>query len=159
LDVVAVYNVPWGDTNFTNLSVAYNYNQTTILEQRQVNGVDPVSESLIFNIRKNLPKHRATASLTEGLGEKWTATLRGNYYSSTVDERGEREVVGAEILVDAELGYAVNENFSLIGGANNILNNYPDEIATRLSQGMPYPRRTPIGYHGGMMYLRAVYNF
>jgi len=42
-------------------------------------------------------------------------------------------------------------------GANNLLNTYPTEIATRLSQGMPYPRRTPIGYHGGMGYFKAIF--
>jgi iron complex outermembrane receptor protein len=160
LDIVGVYNLPWNNgNNFTDVSLAYNYHKTQVLRQRQINGVNPVSDALIFNIRKNLPKHRATLSLTEGLGEQLTTTVRGNYYSGTVDERGDREVVGAEVLIDVEVYYQINENFSVVGGANNLLNNFPDEIATRLSQGMPYPRRTPISYHGGMTYLRLVYNF
>ena len=118
-----------------------------------------MSASLIFNIENNLAKHRATLSVTEGCGEQFSATLRGNYYSGTIDERGEQEVVGAEVLIDAELSYQIDENFSVVGGANNLFNNFPDEIATRLSQGMPYPRRSPISYHGGMTYLRVVYNF
>jgi hypothetical protein len=24
---------------------------------------------------------------------------------------------------------------------------------------MPYPRRSPLGYHGGMTYIRLMYNF
>ena len=121
--------------------------------------MDPVSDDLIFNIENNLAKHRATLSVTEGFGEQFSATLRGNYYSGTIDERGEQEVVGAEVLIDAELSYQIDENFSVVGGANNLFNNFPDEIATRLSQGMPYPRRSPISYHGGMTYLRVVYSF
>ena len=159
LDVVGVYNALWGDGNSTDVSLAYNYNETTVLTQRQVRGVDPVSDDLIFNIENNLAKHRATLSVTEGFGEQFSATLRGNYYSGTIDERGEQEVVGAEVLIDAELSYQIDENFSVVGGANNLFNNFPDEIATRLSQGMPYPRRSPISYHGGMTYLRVVYSF
>ena len=159
LDVVGVYNALWGDGNSTDISLAYNYNETTVLTQRQVGGVDPVSDDLIFNIENNLAKHRATLSVTEGFGEQFSATLRGNYYSGTIDERGEQEVVGAEVLIDAELSYQIDENFSVVGGANNLFNNFPDEIATRLSQGMPYPRRSPISYHGGMTYLRVVYSF
>ena len=44
----------------------------------------------------------------------------------------------------------------------SILNTNPTEIETRLSQGMPYLRRTPIGYHGGMIYLLGsiiIFNF
>ncbi|MBT6599297.1 MAG: TonB-dependent receptor, partial [Bacteroidetes Order II. Incertae sedis bacterium] len=71
---------------------------------------------------------------------------------------GTREEVDPAALIDLELSYKVNANLTLVGGANNILNTYPTKIDTRLSQGMPYPRRTPIGYHGGMTYLRAVWN-
>ena len=45
------------------------------------------------------------------------------------------------------------------GGANNVTNAYPTEIATRASQGMPYPRRSPLGYHGGFTYMRLMYTF
>ena len=47
----------------------------------------------------------------------------------------------------------------IVLGANNVLNTYPTEIDTHLSQGMPYPRRTSIGYHGGMLFTRLTYNF
>ena len=40
-----------------------------------------------------------------------------------------------------------------------ITNAYPKEIATRASQGMPYPRRSPLGYHGGFTYMRLMYSF
>ena len=141
----------------TNFSLAYNFNKTKVVGQEQVNGVNPVSDGTVFNIENNLPEHRASATLSHMFG-KLTATIRRNYYGSTIDERGDREEVGSEILLDLDFSYAVNPNFRIILGGNNVLNNYPDEISTRLSQGMPYPRRTPIGYHGGMGYLRLVYN-
>ncbi|MFQ5650403.1 MAG: TonB-dependent receptor domain-containing protein [bacterium] len=159
LDVVAVFNLNQGEVTNTNFSLAYNYNETDVLRQREIGGQLPVTEGHIRNIEENLPKHRANVTVVQGLTDKFSAMLRGNYYGSTVDERGTKEEVGSEILVDLELTYRVSNALRLIGGANNIFNNYPDEISTRLSQGMPYPRRTPISYNGGLVYLRAVYQF
>ena len=85
--------------------------------------------------------------------------VRMNHYGETIDERGGMEKVDPAQLIDVELNYTISENLSVVFGANNALNTYPTEIETRASQGMPYPRRTPIGYHGGMMFTRLTYNF
>lgn len=140
----------------TNLSLAYNYNETKVLGQVQVNGVDPVTPSTIFNIENNLPKHRATGIISQQFG-KLEAMVRANFYGNTIDERGDREEVGAETLFDLHFNYEASETMTLVLGSNNILNNYPDKIETRLSIGMPFPRRSPIGYQGGMVYMRVVY--
>ncbi len=145
----------WRDDN-TNLSIAYNYNKTKVLGQTQVNGQNPVSDGTIFNIENNLPKSRASVTVNRKFG-KLNAMLRSNSYGKTIDERGDREEVGAVTILDLELSYPVSDQLILILGANNILDTYPNEIATRLSQGMPYPRRTPIGYLGGVGFVRAVY--
>ncbi len=159
LDVVAVLNLNPGANTNTDISVAYNYNKTDVLRQREIGGKLPVSENNIKNIEENLPKSRANVTVVQGITNQFSLMVRGNYYGSTVDERGTKEEVGDEILIDTELRFRLNNNVNLIGGANNLLNNYPDRIETRVSQGMPYPRRTPIGYNGGMAYLRVEYKF
>lgn len=151
LDAVA----SWRGKN-TDISLAFNYNATKVLGQEQVNGLDPVSEGTIFNLENNLPKVRMNASVSHDFGPI-SGSIRANYYGGTIDERGDKEEVSPEVLVDAEIIYPATDKFRLILGANNLFNNYPDEIETRASQGMPFPRRTPIGYHGGMVYLRAIY--
>ena len=83
--------------------------------------------------------------------------LRINYYGKTIDERGGQEEVDPASLVDVELSYTASDQIKFILGANNVLDKYPTMIETRASQGMPFPRRTPIGYHGGMVYFKAVY--
>ncbi len=153
-DLVATWN---GSRN-TDVSLAYNYNNTEVVKQTQVNDVNPVSDQGVFNLENNLPKHRATVTLNQKFGKIGT-TLRGNFYGSTRDESGPREDVDAAMLLDLEVSYPLANNITVIGGANNLLNQYPTKIDTRLSQGMPYPRRTPIGYLGGMAYLRVIYNF
>jgi len=158
LDVVA----SWKSRN-TRVSLAYNYNVTDVLSQAQVNGVNPVSDAVILNLENNLPFHKANLSINHNFGVI-SGMIRANYYSGTIDERGggvleDKEVVDPATLLDMELTYPVSDNLRLVLGANNILNTYPTEIATRASQGMPYPRRTPIGYHGGMGYFKAMFQF
>lgn len=140
----------------TNVTVAYNYNETEVLSQAEVGGKNPVSDGTIFNLENNLPKHRLNATINQQFG-KFGAMLRANYYGKTIDERGDREEVDPETLVDIEFSYPVTDQLRLVLGANNVFDNYPTMIDTRVSQGMPFPRRTPIGYHGGMVYFRAVY--
>lgn len=156
LDAVLVWR-----NNATSISLAYNYNDSKVVSQEQVNGEDPVSAGTIFNIENNLPKSRASFSINHDFG-KLSAMVRANYYGSAKDERGgnvgeDHEEVGGETLLDIELSYPITDNMRFILGANNVLDNYPDMINTRVSQGMPFPRRTPIGYHGGMVYFKAVY--
>ena len=136
-----------------------NNNATEVITQRQVNGVDPVSEGGVHNIENNLPKMRISSTVTQSFGDALSLMVRVNYYSETKDERSQQEVVDPTQLVDVELNYRVSDNLSVVFGANNALNTFPNQIATRRSQGMPYPRRTPIGYHGGMMFTRLSYNF
>ena len=84
---------------------------------------------------------------------------RLNHYGKTIDERSVREEVDPTSLIDIELNYRLSDNLNVVFGANNATNAFPTQITTRASQGMPYPRRTPIGYHGGMMFTRLTYNF
>lgn len=142
----------------TTINLAYNRTETEVISQTQVGGQNPVSDGTIFNLENNLPKDRLSFSVNQDFGII-SALIRANYYGKTIDERGDREEVGDETLVDVELTWPVSDQLRLVLGANNVFNNYPDEIDTRLSQGMPYPRRTPIGYNGGMVYFRVSYKF
>ena len=143
----------------TNLGLAMNHNETEVVEQRQINGEDPISAGLIDNIENNLPKDRITATVSQDFGDALSLMVRLNNYSETIDERSAQDVIDPITFIDVELSYAVSNNLNVVFGANNVTNAYPNEIDTRASQGMPYPRRSPLGYHGGMTYLRLMYDF
>ena len=143
----------------TNIACAINTNTTEVVSQNQVNGLNPVSDGTVFNLENNLPQLKMSASVNHSFSDALALMIRMNHYGETVDERGGMEKVDPAQLIDVELNYTISENLSVVFGANNALNTYPTEIETRLSQGMPYPRRTPIGYHGGMVFTRLTYNF
>lgn len=68
---------------------------------------------------------------------------------------------GAEILVDAELSYRLNSQFTLAVGGSNIFDNYPDREVrpSQLLNGFRYLRFSPIGFNGGFWYVRGTARF
>lgn len=68
---------------------------------------------------------------------------------------------GAELLVDAELSYRLNDQFTLAVGGSNIFDNYPDREArpSQLLNGFRYLRFSPIGFNGGFWYVRGTARF
>ena len=158
VDVVGLYQYDWDNGSTTNFTFAYNHTETEVTGQTQVGGIDPVSAGAIANIEGNLPEDRTSFSVVHSVG-RLSGMVRANYYGETVDEDGANTPIGSELIFDAEVRFAMTEKFDLMLGANNMFDEYPDRVPSRVSQGMPYPRRTPIGSHGGMWYLRGVYNF
>ena len=156
VDLVAQYNVGWDNGSDTTFSLAWNWNETDVKSQNTVSGLNPVTEGTIFNIENNLPENRINISAIH-TQNAWTFVARANYYGSTIDERNDREPVGSEIFVDASLTYQLNDNWSFTGGANNLFDTFPNRVETRVGNGLPWPRRTPMGYDGGSWYLRGEY--
>jgi len=155
LDIVATYTLGGG----TKIGCAVNTNTTEVVSQNQVNSQNPVSDGTVFNLENNLPQLRMSANVNHSFSDALSLMVRMNHYGETIDERGGMEKVDPIQLIDVEVNYIISDNLSVVFGANNALNTYPTEIETRASQGMPYPRRTPIGYHGGVMFTRLTYNF
>lgn len=153
-DIVAL----WDITSDASVSLAWNNNETEISSFNLVNGVNPISSGTAFNIQNNLPENRFSASYNQSFGD-FGFTARANWYDSAIDERGQRENISSATMVDIEGRYYLNDNITLVLGANNVFDEFPNEIDTRRSQGLAYPRRTPIGYDGGMWYLKGIYNF
>ncbi|MCZ6620154.1 MAG: TonB-dependent receptor, partial [Gammaproteobacteria bacterium] len=120
--------------------------------------VNPVSGGTVFNIENNLPDNRFSFTARHSM-EKIDLTVRANWYDETIDERNNREKVDSGLLVDIEGRYLVNDNVTVVLGANNVFDEFPNKIVTRQSQGLEYPRRTPIGYDGAMWYLKGIWNF
>jgi iron complex outermembrane receptor protein len=162
-DLVANYTI-----GSTNVSLALNHNETEVTGQYKVGGEDPVSQGTVDNLQLNLPKDRLVSTVTHTVSDALSAMVRINYYGESWDERGTYSTVTADntkdkietaMFIDIEIDYRISDNLSLVIGANNALNQFPTQIDTRAGQGMPYPRRSPLGYHGGMMFTRLTYNF
>ncbi len=158
VDLVTQYVVDWNNGSNTTFGLAWNWNETDVVSQNPVNGINPVTEGAIFNIENNLPDHRINVSAFHNINA-WTFLARANYYGSTIDERNNREPVGSEIFVDLAVSWAITDNWKVSAGGYNVFDAFPDKIQTRVGNGLPYPRRSPMGYDGGSWYLRGEFRW
>lgn len=173
IDLVLTSFLDWGNDASTSFTFAYNYNQIEVTGQQQVNGVNPVSDSLVEDIENNYPENRFVATANTLFANDWSFMVRANWWGKHYDERGringEPGNVSKEIdpvlYIDVELAWQITDNFQAVLGGSNVFDEYPDEIpndgyfANRVSVGLPYPRRTVTNYEGGSWYLRANYSF
>lgn len=173
IDLVLTSNWDWGGSTSTNFTFAFNYNEIDVVDQKLVNGVNPVSDSLVEDIENNYPEERFVFTANTLFADNWWFMFRANWWGSHYDERGtingepgdRSKEIDPVLYVDLELGWDITENWNVTFGGSNVFDEYPDKIrddgvyANRVSVGLPYPRRTVTNYEGGSWYLRASYNF
>jgi iron complex outermembrane receptor protein len=171
VDIVLTTSIDWQEAISTKITFAYNHNTIDVVGQSFINGIQPVSDSLIEDIENNYPENRFVATATTEFNDAWQLMVRANFYGEHYDERGRindpanppSAKVDGITFFDAEVKYTVSDALALTFGAANIFDEYVDEIgaanANRLSVGLPYPRRTAANYEGGSWYLKANYRF
>ncbi|MGI9286732.1 MAG: TonB-dependent receptor plug domain-containing protein [Pseudomonadales bacterium] len=170
VDLVVTSGFDWSDGASTDVTFAFAYNEIEVVEQSQINGVNPVSDDLIDDIENNYPNERFVLTANTHFGEKLNLLVRANYYGEHFDERGTigaavdpSAEIDASVYVDLELGYQFNDNLRIALGGINIFDEFVDELgppnSNRLSVGLQYPRRSAANYEGGSWYLRGSYSF
>ena len=170
IDLVVTSSQDWSDTTSTDFAFAYGYNKIDVVDQKLINGIQPVSDALVEDIENNYPNHRFTLSGNTIFGDKWNLLVRATFYGEHFDERGrinDVENPSAEIdsiiYLDAEIGYWATDKLRFRLGFSNIFDEFVDEIgagnANRQSVGLQYPRRSAANYEGGSWYLGATYSF
>jgi len=93
-----------------------------------------------------------------------------NYYSEVFDslfqDPGLPITTDPVTIVDAEIGYTVDDTFRIGVGAKNLFDTFPDEWETggftgRTSGflGLIHPPNHPAGFNGGSYYVRVSANF
>jgi len=109
-----------------------------------------------------------------GDGDEWVTSACGSA-GAVYGPVNMSHNIGSTVFVDLELGYQLNDNWRVVLGGVNVLNEFIDEIpsvreqgspsevpdvmANRNSVGLQYPRRTVANYEGGSWYLRASFNW
>ena len=152
LDVVATTEVGFGDAGDTTLTLAYSWNETQVDDF--IEGV--IDQQRIDQLQDSLPKHRLTGTVKHAIGPL-RGLVRANYYSSwTEPENSGDFVYEPKVLFDVEVGYTLFDRFTLVAGAQNVLNTFPDEYPESVQGGIGaiYPQYSPIGFNGGFYYAR-----
>ncbi|MYE49534.1 MAG: TonB-dependent receptor, partial [Gammaproteobacteria bacterium] len=155
IDLVATYPLDFG-MGETNLSLAANWTDTTVDERDP----DVINDKRVTQLEGNTPSNRFTLSFSHSQ-DRWDLLARVRYYGGfeefTLDDGSNYFDVDAATVVDVEVGYQFNDAVRLIVGAENILDEYPEERSN--TSGLIWPDTSPFGYNGGYYYLRAVWDF
>jgi iron complex outermembrane receptor protein len=162
IDIVATLPFEMAGGN-SNLSFAGNWTETEVDKWNP----DVIGDKRVAQLEKNHPEFRFTTTLNHTQGP-WSLLLRGRFYDGfvefTTDNSDALLNAGSRWLMDAEIGYSLNDNITLVAGAENFTdttpthqrNNvgYPGEVS-----GMTYAETSPYGFNGGFYYFRALYNW
>lgn len=134
IDIVASYDLESG-AGSTTFAVAANFNDTEVT--KRTNRADPgdppsffLNDETVFDEEEGLPEFRANLSARHTWENDVTASLRANWYgdyknASNATLTSIQDFDGA-ILLDVDVTWDVNEQFSVTVGGNNITDEGPD---------------------------------
>jgi len=170
LDLVASSSFDIGASSGLDLSLAYAYNKVSVTDQTPIRGQQVVNDGLVEDIQNNYPQHRWNLSGNFLIGESFNVLARVTYFGEHYDERGRigdavdpSALIDASYYLDLEAGWNLNDNWRVVLGGSNILDEFVDPIgppnANRLSVGLQYPRRTVANYEGGSYYLKGIFSW
>ena len=157
LVVTAPLNFGPGDTT---LILAANRSDTDVDRRNP----DVIGDDRVLLLRSALPGNRFSATLNHLQGDwRWLLRVRryGEFYGAPADVAGWSKDYEARFMVDLEAGYTINESVTVVLGAQNAADEYPDETTQGAQDnvGMLYPENSPYGFNGGFYYLRAIWDF
>ena len=157
LVVTAPLNFGPGDTT---LILAANRSDTDVDRRNP----DVIGDDRVLLLRGALPGNRFSATLNHLQGDwRWLLRVRryGEFYGAPADVAGWSKDYEARFMVDLEAGYTINESVTVVLGAQNAADEYPDETTQGAQDGvgMLYPENSPYGFNGGFYYLRAIWDF
>ncbi|WEF32677.1 TonB-dependent receptor plug domain-containing protein [Pseudoduganella chitinolytica] len=178
VELVATVNSNYGDLGRVDWSLAANYNQVRVTKINQA-PAQLVPQSLldrtaISNLETASPRARVNLGALWKLGA-WTVNLReaiyGKSYNYESPDGGTyfKNEVKTKAITDLELSYKVNNHWTVSAGANNLFNQYPDQVNADLlatyradlnnAAVTIYPSFSPFGINGGYYYARASFKF
>lgn len=153
VDIVATYTTEViGDS--TDFSLAFNQTDTSVDKYSP----ETIDEIRIRELQEGLPQTRWNLAANTLLSD-WRLMARVSYYDDWFDSEDD-QVYSGEYIVDAELGYDFSDSMSVTLGAQNLLDQAPEENpGAAEGVGNRYSQFSPFGFDGGFYYLRTRYQF
>ncbi|MGY0613139.1 TonB-dependent receptor plug domain-containing protein [Luteimonas sp. A501] len=169
IDLVANYGMDLG-AGTLDLTAGWNYTDTEItriapnpdeLEQAGLD-LERIDRTEIGRIEEGFPNTKLLLSGTWSL-DAWDFTLATTRYGSVTSRSANSandQTYDAKWLLDASAAYRMN-NWTFTLGADNVLNEYPDEniFANSTNGQFPYSNLSPFGYNGAFVYGKVGYSW
>ncbi len=149
-DVVATWAFD-SSLGSTDLNLAWNYTDTEVDKFSDV-----INRERKLELEKFLPNTRWYLTGVHTYGD-FRLLARLSFYDEWTDPSNNPAndiTFGKEYLLDLEAAYTFNDRYTVIVGAQNVLDNYPDKEPRALTLGYKYPEGSPMGFNGGFYYTR-----
>ena len=171
LDIVLLYDKPIGSKSILSLEAAMSFNKTEVTGRHSPSVILPApvlfDDTQVTLIEHGQPRQHHTFSATYYHGP-WTANGRLNYFGEVSGEGftpGFAQVWSGKWLVDASIGYTMQNGLGFTFGGLNIFDTYPDKWDP--TKAFPFPQlgfvygweTLPFGINGGSYYGRVTYHF
>jgi len=178
VEFVTTINSNYGTSGKVDWSIAFNYNKVEVTKINQApTQLLPqtlLDQTAISDLETASPKLRLNLGALWKVGN-WTVNLREAIYGKA-SEYGSEDgsvyhltEVKPKLITDLEVGYKINNSWSLAVGANNLFNIYPNGVNPNLLADQRaagdnaavnvLPSFSPFGINGGYYYARANYKF
>jgi iron complex outermembrane receptor protein len=178
LEFLATLNSSYGAAGKVDWSLAANYNKVQVIKINQAPAqLQPqtlLDASAISDLETASPRIRVNLGALWKIGN-WTINAREAFYgkSSALSSSDGATYYQTEVkptgITDLELSYQFNKAWTVSVGANNLFNQYPDQVNAQLlaeqranldnSAVTVYPSFSPFGINGGYYYARVGVRF
>jgi iron complex outermembrane receptor protein len=178
LEFVATLNSNYGASGKVDWSLAANYNRVQVIKINQAPvQLQPqtlLDRTAISDIETASPRVRVNLGALWRSGA-WTVNLREAIYGKASEMQSSdgatyyETKVKPTAITDLEVSYQVGKAWTLSAGANNLFNQYPDQVNGALlaeqranldnAAVTVYPSFSPFGINGGYYYVRAGFKF
>jgi iron complex outermembrane receptor protein len=178
LEFVATLNSNYGSAGKVDWSLAANYNRVQVIKINQApTQLQPqtlLDRTAISDIETASPRVRVNVGALWRSGA-WTVNLREAFYGKASEQQSSDGATYYETRVkqtavtDLEISYQLGRAWTLSVGANNLFNQYPDQINGALLAEQRanldntavnvYPAFSPFGINGGYYYGRVGFRF
>lgn len=166
VDIIISTSTDWlGGT--TDWNLAFNHTKTEV----ESFNADTIGPARIRQIEETTPDTRWNLSGNHSVGA-FRFLARVSFYDEWFDSFendvfGSDAVFDSEYIVDLEAAYDINENSSVLIGANNVFDNNGQKATdvnnigsnSALVLGNTYSQYSPFGISGAYWYARYQYNF
>ena len=151
VDVVLTYGWETG-LGSTDLLLSFNHTTTDVRDFRE--GSPITGGDTIDNLERGAPETRFNLTATHSI-DRWYLVARYSYFGDWYDDHSAAEFDGYG-LADLLVQYSFAGGLAVTVGAENLFDEYPDE-AINFGNGRKYPRYSPAGHNGALVYAKVSY--
>ncbi len=152
VDVVLAHGWETG-LGSTDVLLSFNHTSTKVRNFRPESTIS--GGDTIDNLERGAPETRFNLTLTHRI-DRWYLVARYSYFGDWYDDHSAAEFDGYG-LADLLVQYNFAGGLAVSLGAENLLDEYPDK-AINFGNGRKYPRYSPAGYNGALVYAKVSYS-